>query len=140
LDQLVDSIRGGRLEAFGGFIAQVDGRATDLPASLRGIHEDVNVRVRQGDPTPFKAFRRNEYRATIERMGCLADDAPVARLMKEEIVITQEVRAMAMEWRARGVLLFGLSDKPDEASIPSDDLAAQGYWPIHQMETHAVGG
>lgn len=41
--------------------------------------------------------------------------------------------------RARGVLLFGLSDKPDEASIPSDDLAAQGSLAVHQVETHAVG-
>jgi len=70
----------------------------------------------------------------------LPDGAPVAQMLEEEIVITQEVRAVALEWRARGTLLFGLSDKPDEASLPDDALAAQGYRPIHQMATHAVGG
>ncbi len=46
---------------------------------------------------------------------------------------------MALAWRERGVLLFGLSDKPDEASIPTDDLTVQGYRAIHRVETHAVG-
>jgi hypothetical protein len=73
-------------------------------------------------------------------MGHKADDAPVAELLAEEILITQEVRAQALEWRSRDALLFGLSDKPDEASIPSPELAAQGYRAIHQTATHAVGG
>ncbi len=72
-------------------------------------------------------------------MGWLDDGVPVAELLEQEIVITQEVREMALAWRERGVLLFGLSDKPDEASVPMDDLAAQGYRPIHRVETHAVG-
>ncbi|MCK4316841.1 MAG: hypothetical protein KAX24_13820, partial [Anaerolineae bacterium] len=81
----------------------------------------------------------NEYQATVERMGQLDDDAPVAELLEQEIVITQEVREVALAWREQGALLFGLSDKPDEASIPTDDLAAQGYRAIHRVETHAVG-
>jgi hypothetical protein len=139
LDTLLSDIRTGRLASLTQFIAEVDGRAVELPPNLRAIHSRVYLRMRQGDPTPFKAFRYNEYQATVERMGCLADDAPIARLLAEEIVITQEVRTAAQSWRARGALLFGLSDKPDEASIPTDDLAAHGYRPIHQMESHAVG-
>lgn len=139
LDTLLSDIRAGRLESLAQFIAEVDGRAVELPPSLRSIHSSVYRRMRQGDPTPFKAFRYNEYQATVERMGCLADDTPIARLLAEEIVITQEVRTAAQSWRARGALLFGLSDKPDEASIPTDDLTARGYRPIHQMESHAVG-
>jgi hypothetical protein len=54
-------------------------------------------------------------------------------------VITQEVRERAADWHFRGALLFGVSDKPDEASLPPDDLAAQGYQPIHRTETDAVG-
>jgi hypothetical protein len=96
--------------------------------------------VRQNDPTPFKAFRYNEYRTTVRRMGWLDAGAPVAELLDKEIVITQEVREVALAWRERGVLLFGLSDKPDEASVPTDDLVAQGYRPIHRTETHVVGG
>ncbi len=140
LDPLVSDIRAGRLVSFGQFISQVDGRASELPSDLREIHESVMAYVRQGDPTPFKAFRHNEYRATVERMGWLPDGAPVAQMLEEELLVTQEVRAVALDWRARGALLFGLSDKPDEASLPDDELAAQGYRPIHQMATHAVGG
>jgi hypothetical protein len=36
-------------------------------------------------------------------------------------------------------LLFCLSDKPDEASIPTPELALQGYAPIHRTPTHGVG-
>jgi hypothetical protein len=139
LAPLVGRLRAGELAGFGQFINEVDERAAHLPADLRDIHAGIYACVQRGDPTPFKAFRYNEYRVTVERMGCLADDAPVADLLAGEIVVTQEVLEMALRWRAQGALLFGLSDKPDEASVPSDELAAQGYRSIHQTETHAVG-
>jgi hypothetical protein len=140
LGALVEEIQAGRLKDFIHFITQVDGRAGDLPEKLRAIHCDVYNSVRQGDPTPFKTFRYNEYRVTVERMGHLADGATVEGLLADEIVITQELRDLALNWRSEGVLLFALSDKPDEASIPNSDLAARDYQPIHRTETHAVGG
>jgi hypothetical protein len=139
LDTLVNEVHRRQIEDFNQFITQVNDRAGSLPDNLRHIHNDVYARVLQGDPTPFKDFRYNEYRSTIERMGYLADDAPVEELLEKEIVITQEVREMALAWRKQGALLFGVSDKPDEASVPTDDLAAEGYLPIHQVETHIVG-
>jgi hypothetical protein len=139
LEPLVTEIRAGRLMSFGQFIAGVNDHTAQLPANLRSIHSSVYARVQQGDPTPFKAFRYNEYHTTVGRMGQLDDDTPVTQLLQEEIVITQEVRQVVLAWREQGALLFGLSDKPDEASIPTNDLAAQGYQPIHRVETHAVG-
>jgi hypothetical protein len=35
--------------------------------------------------------------------------------------------------------VFGLSDKPDEASLPTGDLAVRGFLPIHQIITLSVG-
>ena len=139
LEPLVARIRAGSLSSFQQFIAEVDSRAGQLPSDLRRIHADILRRVQQGDPTPFKEFRYNEYRVTVERMGCLPDDAPLGDLLAGEIVITQEVRDLSLTWQGRGALLFALSDKPDEASIPGEDLAAQGYRPIHRVETHGVG-
>ena len=140
VDELADNIRTGRVGSFDVFIRWMDERPAELAAAgLTPIHRDVFSAWAAGDPTPFKPFRYNEYRATIERMGHLDDGASVAELLEKEIVITQEVREMALKWRAQGALLFGLSDKPDEASIPPDDLAAQGYRAIHRVETHAVG-
>ena len=139
LEILVAGVRAGRFASFDQFLAEVDARSAKLPSKLRAIHERIRDAVGQGDPTPFKAFRRNEFLTTVERMGQLDDETPLATLLKREIVITQEVREMALCWRSQGVLLFGLSDKPDEASIPTDDLAAQGYQAIHRRETHAVG-
>ena len=139
LDGLLEDVRAGRMSRFDHFIAAVDRQAAGLPAPLREIHEEIYTAVQAGDPTPFKLFRRHEYRATVERMGHLEDESPVEQLLIEEIVITQEVREMALAWRERGALLFGLSDKPDEASVPSINLAAEGYRPIHWTETHAVG-
>jgi hypothetical protein len=140
LESLLADVRSGRLAGFAQFIAGVESRSGDLPADLRDIHGSIYGSVQQGDPTPFKAFRYNEYQATVERMGHLPDDTPVEELLANEIVVTQEVRETAMAWRERGVLLFGLSDKPDEASIPSGDLPARGHQRIHRTVTHAVGG
>lgn len=139
LDALETDVRAGRVSGFWDFIAAVDDRAGDLSADLRAIHDGVFRRVQQGDPTPFKAFRRNEYRATVERLGCLPESTPVETLLQQEIVVTQEVRETALAWRAAGALLFGLSDKPDEASIPDAALSEEGYRPIHRVQTHAVG-
>lgn len=139
LAPLADDIRAGRWANFVAFIDAVNDRAADLPADLCAIHWDIYAFVQQGDPTPFKAFRFNEYRETVGRMGRLPDDASPADLLAREICITREVRDVALAWREQGALLFGLSDKPDEASIPTDVLAAQGYVPIHRARTHVVG-
>ena len=132
-------IQNGRLKTFRQFITQVDAQSQSLGTELAKIHHEIYANVRAGDPTPFKPFRRNEYLTTTGRMGQLSDDTPVKTLLANEIVITQEVRAVAMDWKQRGALLFGLSDKPDEASIPTTEQAARGHQAIHRTETHAVG-
>ena len=132
-------VRFGQMTSFAQFIAAVETDRLLLPPELLDIHAEIYANVQKGDPTPFKAFRRTEYRTTLSRFGCAANDDPLEKLLSEEIVITQEVRAIALAWRERGALLFGLSDKPDEASIPTPALAAQGYPPLHRAVTHAVG-
>ncbi|MGD9145013.1 MAG: hypothetical protein PVI80_05575 [Anaerolineae bacterium] len=139
LGPLVDEVDAGRMVSFQQFIDEVEVRAGELPADLRRIHAGIYGCTQQGDPTPFKAFRYNEYLTTVGAMGCLEDGALVSELLADEIVITQEVREVALAWRGQGALLFGLSDKPDEASIPQGAQAAQGMQSIHQVETHAVG-
>jgi hypothetical protein len=138
-DKLVAEVRAGRMGSFAQFIHSVENEKNHLPPELAQIHQEVFGYFQSDDPTPFKAFRRNEYRSTVRRFGCLDDAAPVERLLAEEIVITQEVRALAQEWRRRGALLFGLSDKPDEASIPTPELMTQGFMSLHRTKTHTVG-
>ncbi len=72
--------------------------------------------------------------------ACLDDRTLASEMERDEIVITREVREIALTWREEGALLFGLSDKPDEASVPTDDLKAKGYRAIHQVDTHSIGG
>ncbi len=136
---LIRRVRGGELSSFEAFLEEVERRKDELPGRLAALHNEIRQRVEAGDPTPFKAFRRNEYLLTQARFGCLDDAAPVAEMLAEEIVITQEVRRLALAWRERGALLFALSDKPDEASIPTPELAEQGCLPLHRAETHAIG-
>jgi len=139
LEKIVEDVRAGRLASFEQFITIVDAQNAALPVKLADIHSEIYANVRAGDPTPFKAFRRNEYLRTIHCFGSLSDDTSLERLLDQEILITQEVRAAALAWQKQGALLFGLSDKPDEAATPTPELAAQGYQPIHRAETHAVG-
>jgi len=89
---VVADVRGGNLKTFDQFISQVEEQARHLPLALAPIHNEIFTYVRAGDPTPFKAFRRNEYKATLSRMGCLGDETPIERLLAEEIVLTEEVR------------------------------------------------
>ncbi|MCI0521704.1 MAG: hypothetical protein L0Z70_15775 [Chloroflexi bacterium] len=139
LDGLVARVRAGQLATFQQFIQAAAARRGELPAALQSVHDEIYANMQRGDPTPFKPFRRNEYLQTVARLGCVEDGAAVERMLAEEIVITQEVRALALAWRRRGALLFGLSDKPDEAVFPTAELAAQGCLPLHRVETHAVG-
>ncbi len=138
-ERLIEEIKSGKLQSFGQFIDRVDAREGELPRGLSAIHQAIYERVQAGDPTPFKAFRRNEYRLTIDKMGCMPDMAPVEEILAGEIVLTEEVRRAALDWQARGALLFGLSDKPDEASLPTPQQVSQGCVPLHRKETHVVG-
>jgi hypothetical protein len=139
LDSILAQVRSGKLKSFHEFILRVDVQSGRLDTQLAEIHRQIYANVRRNDPTPFKAFRRNEYRITVGSMGFLPDATPVERLLQEEILITQEVRQMCLEWKKRGGLLFALSDKPDEASLPTPELAERGYQPLHRTVTHAVG-
>jgi bifunctional aspartokinase / homoserine dehydrogenase 1 len=139
LERVVEGVQSGAWTSFSDFIQEIDRSANTLGPRLAQIHQDIYRHVQAGDPTPFKAFRRNEYLETVAHMGYLEDGLPIQRYLQDEIVITHEVRRMALEWRRRGALLFGLSDKPDEASCPTPELAGQGFVPIHQVEARVVG-
>lgn len=138
-EKIIREVQGKRLLTFRQFIDQVETHKTQLAPSLQAIHDSIYANVQAGDPTPFKAFRYNEYQHTVQRMGFLPDSTPVNILLREEIVLTHEVRALALDWKQQGALLFGLSDKPDEASVPTVELAEKGYQPLHRIPTHVVG-
>ncbi len=135
----MDDVRSGGMSSFLQLIHEMDSRSADMPKGLIHIHQEIFANVMAGDPTPFKPFRRNEYRLTLDRFGRLEDSVPVEQMLEEEIVITEELRQNAQIWRERGALLFGLSDKPDEASIPSVELEQVGCKPLHRAVTHSVG-
>ena len=140
LDDLLVQLRDGRMASFRQFIDQADGPIAHAPAGVQHIHSEVYVLVQAGDPTPFKAFRRNEYVCTAARFGWLSPtDAPLERMLAEQVCITQEVREVALWLRRRGCLVMTMSDKPDEATLPTPELAAQGYQPLHRLQTTAVG-
>jgi len=139
LDSLVIEVKSGKLASFNQFLTNIDERSARLPSNLEIVHKELFSLVSQGDPTPFKEFRFKEYQVTAAHMGNMNEATPVDELLSQVITITEEVRQAALSWRAQGALLFGLSDKPDEASIPTAELALQGYKPIHRIETDVVG-
>jgi hypothetical protein len=139
LRHLIDEIRSGQFVSFDQFISEVNQQRRSLSLELAEIHTEIFAYVRAGDPTPFKLFRRNEYLRTIGCFGSLPDTAPVEEMLQEEILITEEVRQAGLAWKRQGALLFGLSDKPDEAATPTPELAAIGHQPIHRASTHSVG-
>ena len=140
LSALLADVESGRVACFSQFIEMIDEcLGPRVHRGVAALHRQVYANVRRGDPTPFKAFRYREYEATVARMGQAQPGLAVDELLRREIVITQEVREAANLLRERGALLFGLSDKPDEASIPRPHLAARGHESVHRVETEAVG-
>ncbi len=140
LEELKEDIAQGHMTDFAQFIRWTDIRlCREDNLGLVELHGAIYARFLAGDPTPFKAFRYQEYRATVARMGSLPDGAPVERYLKEEICLTAEVAAAVRWLKARGALLLALSDKPDEASVPGPELAAQGFLPLHRTPTHVIG-
>jgi hypothetical protein len=138
VEALLDDLKSRRLAAFEDFVAICERRIARVPA-LQPIHAEVAGNVRRGDPTPFKSFRYREYECTVARMNALPDDAPRERVLAEEITITREVAEAARSLQKRGALIFALSDKPDEASMPRAELIGQGYQPLHRIKMKVVG-
>ena len=139
LTDLITTLRAGKLTHFKDFLTYVEERRSSLRTKVRELHASVLERFHSGDPTPFKTFRYNEFKRTVQHMGHLPDDSSLEQMLAEEIVITAEIRDFANRWKAEGALLFGLSDKPDEAILPTQELISQGYFPIHHTPTHVVG-
>jgi len=138
LDDLAQQARSGSLR-FAEWIQRVDERRAELAlAGLGAVHDGIWGRVRAGDPTPFKAFRHNEYLSTLARFGDEPERSP-EQVLARRVAITHEVRDIVGMLRRRGALAFGLSDKPDEAALPSEDQARRGLPPLHRAETIAVG-
>jgi hypothetical protein len=135
--QLLADLEAERLSTFAQFIEACAER--EIGDELAPVHQEVYANSRRGDPTPFKSFRYREYEETVRRMDRLPDDVGEERVLAEEIVITREVADVCRFLREKGVLLFGLTDKPDESSIPRPELAQKGYLPLHRVTMKVVG-
>jgi hypothetical protein len=134
---LLTDLEGQRLSTFAQFIEACAER--EIGDELAPVHREVYTNFRRGDPTPFKSFRYREYEETVRRMDHLLDEAGEETILAEEIVITREVADVCRFLRGKGVLLFGLTDKPDESSIPRPELAQEGYLPLHRVTMKVVG-
>jgi hypothetical protein len=135
--QLLADLDADRVSTFAQFIEICAERA--IGDELAPVHREVYANFQRGDPTPFKSFRYREYEETVRRMDRLPDEVGEERVLAEEIVITREVADVCRFLRGKGVLLFGLTDKPDESSIPRPELAQKGYLPLHRVTMKVVG-
>lgn len=134
---LIEKLNDGEFKGFDAFLDWIEKRKSGLNDELRDLHKHFFKRVRAGDPTPFKEFRREEFRQTVQRMGTADVGLPAVELLSTEIVITGEVFMAARMLAEQGAVLFGLSDKPDEATLPGVEEPDQ--LPLHKIQTHIIG-
>lgn len=139
IEKIREGITRGHLGSFGDLLDAVTATVERLPNRLRRAHDHVVMAVALGDPTPFKDFRRAEFRETVDRMTPTGKPQDTERLLATRITLTAEVWRRVRLWRNRGALVFGLSDKPDEASFPSPELESEGYLPLHKTRALVVG-
>jgi hypothetical protein len=138
-EELWRELNAGRLTGFTQFVTLCDTRRPQMGPGLARAHQEVTTNARLGDPTPFKSFRYREYFNTVNRMDCLPDGTSRAELLSGEIVITPEVARVTQQLADMGVLTFGISDKPDEASFPPEGLKSGVAQPIHRVRMKVVG-
>jgi len=140
-EDLITQFNSKSLRDFEQFLRWVDSRmmggSIRMGEAFRQVHEAVVASLRVGDPTPFKRFRREEFKSTAACMGNLPLNASVADQLAKEITLTQEVCELAAWLQKRGALLICLSDKPQESSCP--DRTSSEFLPLHKIETHRVG-
>ncbi|NJK79316.1 MAG: hypothetical protein HC893_15080 [Chloroflexaceae bacterium] len=91
-----------------------------LPSVLHELHISIHAAHAAGDPTPFKAFRHAEFAATVERM------------LDGRLLLCREVYELGQRLVALGSICMAASDKPDEASLPSEKQLAAGMLPLHR--------
>ncbi len=139
VEDLWRDLQSGTLAAVGQFVDCCEARRAGMSPELLAAHDEVRRGIAAEDPTPFKAFRRREYLETVSRMDVLSGDAEEAAVLSREIVITAEVASLAHYMAGQGVLVYGLSDKPDEASLPTPEYTAQGYQPLHRSVMKIYG-
>ncbi len=122
------------------FVRWTDTRlAASSLSELADMHFSFYKRLEADDPTPFKTFRRREYLATLARMGTLPVSAPLGDILAQQICLTREVMEFGAWLKQRGGVALVLSDKPDEASLPTTDQAQAGLRPLHRTPTFVVG-
>jgi hypothetical protein len=132
LARLGEEVSTGKTQSFQEFLIA----CRKLPRGLVELHREVQEALTRGDPTPFNVFRRLEYEETLARMDFLPDVVPATEVLAAEIVLTAEVWEFAEEAKERGALLFGLTDKPDEASLPPPGSGAP---PLHRARMKVLG-
>jgi hypothetical protein len=135
---LWQDLESASLTSFEAFVGRCDRNADGMSGELITIHHQVMACLRSDDPTPFKEFRRQEYLETVARMDVSSEESPEPWL-EREIVITAEVLSVASWAVSQGALTFGLSDKPDEASIPTSEQAARGMRAVHRATMKVFG-
>ncbi len=122
---------------FAAFLEDVDTRVRS-DSVLAPLHEEIRENVECGEPTVFPAFRRFEYHATRAAVSSLPDSTEPEEMVRREITMTGEIWQTIRGWREKGVVVLGLSDKPDEACLPSEMDASAGDLPLHRMALHVV--
>lgn len=138
-ERLWADLESGRLTGFHQFVTLCDARQRQMSKGLLAAHREVTGNMAKDDPTPFKSFRFREYHTTVALMNTLPDHAPEADILTNEITITGEVVEVSQQLASQGVLTFGISDKPDEASVPTTQAAAEGALPLHRVVMKVVG-
>lgn len=138
-ERLWSDLESGRLTGFHQFVTLCDARQAQMSHGLLTAHREVTGNLAKSDPTPFKSFRYREYHCTVALMDILPDDRAEPDILAGEITLCGEVVELAEQLAQQGVLTFGLSDKPDEASMPNAAAAAQGALPLHHVTMKVVG-
>jgi len=116
----LDTLRAELSDGTASFPDFLAATAHSVRPELAQLHAELSARVAEGDPTPFKAFRRAELTATLARM---ADG---------RLTLCGDLFDLCRNLADQGALLLAASDKPAESALPAPEQLAIGMLPLHR--------
>ena len=140
MNDLLEELAFGQLSDFSQFLQLTGERlAQHHSKTLWSVYQEVATYYARGDPSVFKSFRSKQFESTLARIDFLPPDTDEKVLLEQEIVLTREVLDFTQLLKERDVTLLLISDRPDESLIPSAELVAQGFQPVHRLPIKVVG-
>ena len=129
-EQLSQQIQAGTMRSFEAFANILQARQPTFPAAIQETQSDFYQSLLSGDPTPFKAFRRQEYLNTVTAMR--TPPTFDEEQLNSTICITEEVRQFALVANKKAHCCLGFPINRMKLLCRKKNWRCRDFQPLHR--------